>query len=54
MNPIQKYPQIIELSACILNMFVLVFLCPANLVRKASCLSGVLDVDKDGPRSCHN
>ena len=27
MNPIQKYPHIIELSACILNMFVLMFLC---------------------------
>ena len=26
MNPIQKYPDIIELSACILNMFVLMFL----------------------------
>ena len=25
MNPIQKYPHIIELSACILNMFVLMF-----------------------------
>ena len=25
MNPIQKYPHIIELSACIVNMFVLMF-----------------------------
>ena len=32
MNPIQKYPQIIELSACIINMFVFVFLCPINLL----------------------
>ena len=32
MNPIQKYQQIIELSACILNMFVFVFLCPINLL----------------------
>ena len=27
MNPLQKYPHIIDLSACILNMFVFVFLC---------------------------
>ena len=32
MDPIQKYPHIIELSACILNMFVFVFLCPINLL----------------------
>ena len=32
MNPIQKYPHIIELSAFILNMFVLMFLCPINLL----------------------
>ena len=32
MNPIQKYPHIIELSACILNMFVFVFVCPINLL----------------------
>ena len=32
MNPIQKYSHIIELSACILNMFVFVFLCPINLL----------------------
>ena len=32
MNPIQKYPHIIELSACILNMFVFAFLCPINLL----------------------
>ena len=31
MNPIQKYADIIELSAGILNMFVFVFLCPINL-----------------------
>ena len=30
MNPIKKYPQIIELPAYILNMFVFVFLCPIN------------------------
>ena len=28
----QKYPHIIELSACILNMFVLMFLCPVYLL----------------------
>ena len=27
MNPVQKYPHIIELPACILNMFVLMLLC---------------------------
>ena len=32
MNPIRKYPNIIELPACILNMFVFVFLCPINLL----------------------
>ena len=31
-NPIQKYPHIIELSACILNMFAFVFLCPINVL----------------------
>ena len=31
MNPIQKYPHIIELSSCILNMFILMFLCSVNL-----------------------
>ena len=30
MNPIQKYPHIIGLFACILNMFVFMFLCPIN------------------------
>ena len=32
MNPIQKYPLIIELPACILNMFVLMFLCLIDLL----------------------
>ena len=32
MNLIQNYPRIIELSACILNIFVFVFLCPINLL----------------------
>ena len=32
MNPMQKYPHIIELSACILNMFVLMVLCSVNLL----------------------
>ena len=32
MNPIQKYPHIIESSACILNMLVFVFLCPISLL----------------------
>ena len=27
MNPMQKYPQIIESFDCILNMFVFMFLC---------------------------
>ena len=31
-NSIQKYPHIIELFACILNMFVFVFLCPKNIL----------------------
>ena len=38
MNPIQKHPHIIELSACILNMFVFVFLCPINfLISLGTC-----------------
>ena len=32
MNPVQKYPHIIELSACILDMSVFVFLCSVNLL----------------------
>ena len=32
MNPIQKYPHIIELSACILNMFGLMLLCLINIL----------------------
>ena len=28
----QKYPRVIEFSACILNMFVLMSLCPLNLL----------------------
>ena len=32
MNAMQKYPHIIELSACILNMFVMMFLFPINLL----------------------
>ena len=32
MNPVQKYPHITELSACILDMFVFVSLCPINLL----------------------
>ena len=30
MNPMQKYPYLIELFARILNMFVFMFLCPTN------------------------
>ena len=30
MNPMQKYPHIIELFPCILNMFVFMFLCAVN------------------------
>ena len=38
MNPIQKYSHIIELSACILNMFVLMFLCSINfLISLGTC-----------------
>ena len=38
MNPIQKCPNIIELSACILNMFVFVFFCPINfLISLGTC-----------------
>ena len=40
MNPIQKYPHIIELPVCVLNMlyviymskYVFVFLCPINIL----------------------
>ena len=32
MNRMQKYPHIIEMPACILNIFVFVFLCPMNLL----------------------
>ena len=32
MHPIQKYPHIIELSACILNMFVLMLLSLAKCI----------------------
>ena len=40
MDPIQKYPQIIELSACILNMFVWMLLCPINLlISLGTCLT---------------
>ena len=28
----QKYPHVLELSACFLNMVVFVFLCPINLL----------------------
>ena len=38
MNPVQNYPHIIELSACILNMFILMFLCPINpLISLGTC-----------------
>ena len=30
MNPMQKYPPIIESFDCILNMFVFMLLCPIN------------------------
>ena len=40
MNPTQKYPQIIELSVFILNMFVFVLLYPANLlISSGTCLT---------------
>ena len=32
MNPVQKYLHIIELSACIINMFLLMFLSSINLL----------------------
>ena len=32
MNLIQKYLHIIELSACILNMFAFMFLCPIKCI----------------------
>ena len=38
MNPIQKYPHIIELPACILDMFVFVYLCPIDfLISLGKC-----------------
>ena len=38
MNPIQKYPHIIELFACILKMFAFMFLLPINfLVSSGIC-----------------
>ena len=38
MNSIQKYRQIIEMSVCILNMLVFVFLCPINfLISLGTC-----------------
>ena len=40
MNPIEKYPDIIELSACILNMFVLMLLCLMNyLISLETCFT---------------
>ena len=39
MNPIKKYPHIIELSACILNMFVLMFLWPMNVLTSLDMYS---------------
>ena len=30
MNPVQKYPHIIELFASILNKFIFMFLCPVS------------------------
>ena len=36
MNPMQNYPLIIELFACILNMFVFMFLCPIDFLGTCS------------------
>ena len=30
LTPMQKYPHIIELFDCILNVFIFMFLCPTN------------------------
>ena len=38
MNPIRKYPHIIELFACILNIFAFMFLCPIDfLISLGTC-----------------
>ena len=38
MNPMQKYPHIMELAACILNTFALGFLCLINhLISLGTC-----------------
>ena len=40
MNPKQKYPDIIELFGCILNMFVFMLLCPINIsIYLGTCLT---------------
>ena len=41
MNSIQKYPHIIELSACILNMFVFMFSCPVNILTSFGIYSAL-------------
>ena len=46
MNPIQKYSHIFDLSACILNMFVLMFLCPINLLISVGMCSTHIRVSK--------
>ena len=39
MNPMQKYPHIIELVDCILNMFVFIFLWPIKFSSSTPQLS---------------
>ena len=39
MNPMQKYPHIIELFDFILNMFVFMFLCPINILTSLGTCS---------------
>ena len=38
MNPVEKYPHIIELRACILNMLAFMFLFPVkSLISSGTC-----------------
>ena len=39
MNSIQRYPHIIELYACILNILALIFLLPINLLISSGICS---------------
>ena len=43
MNPVQKYPHIIELFDCILNMLAFMFLFPVNfLISSGTCSTSKL------------